>query len=77
MHGPGCDSGGQLHYVNMLGAVAAVQDRCRPCMKSTTLLRYLAAMILPISVPITSPEITISTRRFSCRPFAVSLEAVG
>jgi hypothetical protein len=38
---------------------------------------YLAAMGVPISVPITSPEITSSTRRFCCRPSAVSLEATG
>jgi hypothetical protein len=38
---------------------------------------YLAAIGVPISVPITSPEITISTRRFCCRPSAVSLEATG
>jgi hypothetical protein len=38
---------------------------------------YLAAIGVPISVPIISPEITISTRRFCCRPFAVSLEATG
>jgi hypothetical protein len=31
----------------------------------------------PISVPINSPEITSSTRRFCCRPSAVSLEATG
>ena len=42
------------------------------------LLRYLAAVgLMVISVPITSPEITISTRRFCCRPLAVSLEATG
>src|ERR1019366_7995899 len=33
--------------------------------------------IVPISVPITSPEITSSTRRFRCRPSAVSWEATG
>jgi len=39
---------------------------------------YRAAMgVPPIGVPITSPEITISTRRFCCRPEAVSLEATG
>src|SRR5271157_807757 len=38
---------------------------------------YLAAAIFPISVPITSPEITSSTRRLSCRPSAVSLDATG
>ena len=38
---------------------------------------YLVAMILPIAVPITSPEITISTRRFCWRPSVVSLEATG
>ncbi len=38
---------------------------------------YLAAIGVPISVPITSPEITSSTRRFCCRPLAVSLDATG
>src|ERR1022692_4531893 len=38
---------------------------------------YLAAADVPISVPITSPEVTSSTRRFCCRPSAVSLEATG
>src|SRR4051794_38024785 len=32
---------------------------------------------LPIAVPITSPEITSSTRRFCCRPLGVSFEATG
>ena len=32
---------------------------------------------VPISVPMTSPEITSSTRRFCCRPSAVSLDATG
>ena len=32
---------------------------------------------VPIAVPIISPEITSSTRRFFCRPSAVSLEATG
>ena len=36
-----------------------------------------AAIGTPISAPITSPEITISTRRLSCRPATVSLEATG
>jgi len=31
----------------------------------------------PIAVPITSPETTNSTRRFCCRPSAVSLDATG
>jgi hypothetical protein len=31
----------------------------------------------PIATPIMSPEITSSTRRFSCRPAEVSLEATG
>ena len=31
----------------------------------------------PIVVPITSPEMTSSTRRFSWRPFAESLDATG
>src|ERR1051325_10063223 len=35
---------------------------------------YLSAMVFPISVPITSPEITSSTRRFCCRPAAVRSE---
>jgi len=39
--------------------------------------RYLCAIGVPISVPITSPEITSSTRRFCCRPAAVSFEATG
>ena len=39
--------------------------------------RYLAAIGVPITVPITSPETTISTRRFCCRPSAVSFEATG
>jgi hypothetical protein len=39
---------------------------------------YLAAIgVPPIRVPITSPEITISTRRFCCLPLAVPLEATG
>lgn len=38
---------------------------------------YLAAIGVPITVPITSPETTISTRRFCCRPSALSLEATG
>lgn len=39
--------------------------------------RHLTMISFPITVPITSPEITISTRRFCCRPCAVSLEATG
>ncbi len=31
----------------------------------------------PIVVPITSPDTTNSTRRFCCRPAAVSLDAIG
>ena len=38
---------------------------------------YLAAIGTPISVPMISPEITSSTRRFCCRPSAVSFEATG
>src|SRR5689334_24781363 len=38
---------------------------------------YLAAIGVPIAVPMTSPEITSSTRRFCCRPPAVSLDATG
>jgi len=38
---------------------------------------YLAAIEEPIAVPMISPEITISTRRFCCRPCAVSFEATG
>ena len=38
---------------------------------------YLAAITFPMTVPITSPEMTISTRRFCCRPEAESLEAIG
>ena len=38
---------------------------------------YLAARGEPISVPMISPETTISTRRFCCRPAAVSFEATG
>ena len=34
-------------------------------------------LVLPIFVPITSPEIMISTRRFCCRPAGVSLLATG
>jgi len=37
----------------------------------------LDAIGVPIAVPITSPEITSSTRRFCCRPSVVSLEATG
>ena len=33
--------------------------------------------ILPIFVPITSPETTISTRRFLCLPSVVELSATG
>ena len=40
-------------------------------------LNYLTTETLPISVPITSPETTSSTRRFSWRPLALSLEATG
>src|SRR5579862_4891358 len=32
---------------------------------------------VPTCVPITSPETTISTRRFSCRPWLVLLSATG
>ena len=32
---------------------------------------------LPIFIPITSPETTISTRRFLCLPSAVELSATG
>lgn len=38
---------------------------------------YLPMTAEPIRVPIISPEITSSTRRFCCRPDAVSLEATG
>ena len=34
-------------------------------------------VLAPICVPITSPEIIISTRRFCCRPAAVVLSATG
>jgi hypothetical protein len=38
---------------------------------------YFDAIGLPISLPIRSPEITSSTRRFFCRPAAVSFDATG
>src|ERR1039457_1149047 len=47
------------------------------CVFQSKILHYLIVTTLPISVPITSPEITISTRRFVCRPAAVSLVATG
>ena len=51
-----------------------MQDLWRSC---TSMSNYLAATTFPISVPIRSPEMTISTRRFSWRPCAVSLDATG
>jgi len=58
-------------------APVALQTCChRPC-GSSQAQGYLAAMGVPITVPITSPETTISTRRFCCRPPAVSFEATG
>jgi hypothetical protein len=38
---------------------------------------YLAAITWPISTPMISPEITNSTRRFCCRPAAVSFVAMA
>jgi hypothetical protein len=45
----------------------------------SAILRYCCGGWLagPICVPIISPEIMISTRRFCCRPVAVSLLATG
>ena len=40
-------------------------------------MNYCAGLDGPIGVPIISPETTISTRRFFCRPAAVSLDATG
>ena len=41
---------------------------------SWSLFDYLAAIGVPIAMPMTSPEIASSTRRFCCRPAAVSFD---
>jgi hypothetical protein len=55
------------------------RDESRPCRHECPrhFEDYLIATGAPITVPITSPEITSSTRRFCCRPDAVSFEATG
>ncbi len=54
-------------------ASPSVKEQAKPPAPSD----YLDVIGVPISVPITSPEITSSTRRFNCRPSAVSLDATG
>ena len=62
---------GFLHEAAETVAAGARQRRAGPRIASPS--DYLAV----IDVPITSPEITSSTRRFCCRPSAVLLEATG
>jgi hypothetical protein len=65
------------HCTGLNHAVAGATGNVPASPRVASSSDYLAAIGVPISVPIISPEITISTRRFCCRPCAVSLEATG
>jgi hypothetical protein len=59
------------------GSYRFIAHRVRNLLRIASPFDYLAAIGVPISVPIISPEITSSTRRFCCQPCAVSFEAAG
>src|SRR5947209_8534149 len=71
------DSSGSNHRVVLLQFVRRLRGSRGPDAAGprNTPQNYRAAIGVPMTVPITSPEITSSTRRFCWRPWAVSFEA--